>query len=49
MFTFVLGMEFGIVEIEELSGNMAHAYSVMVDNSGHTLLDKFFEDNTFEI
>ncbi len=38
-------MEFEIVEIEELSSDLAHAYSVFVDDSDYTLIDKFFEEN----
>ncbi len=38
-------MEFDLVDIEELSGNKAHIYSILLDGEEDTLLDKFFSEN----
>ncbi len=38
-------MEFEIIEIEELSSDIAHTYSVILDDGEYTLFDKFFEEN----
>ena len=38
-------MGFEITEIEELSGNKARIYSVIIDGEEGTLLEQFFEEN----
>lgn len=38
-------MEFEITEIEGLSGQMAHIYSVTLEGEQQTLLEQFFEEN----
>ncbi len=38
-------MVFEIVEVEELSSDNGHLYSVILDNGDNTLLDEFFETN----
>jgi hypothetical protein len=38
-------MEYDLVEIEDLSGNNAHIYSVKLKGDAETLLEKFIKDN----
>jgi|WetSurMetagenome_2_1015567.scaffolds.fasta_scaffold67623_2 hypothetical protein len=38
-------MKFDITEIEELSGDKASIYSVVIDGQDETLLEQFFNDN----
>ncbi len=38
-------MRFDITEIEELSGDKASIYSVVIDGQDETLLEQFFNDN----
>ena len=38
-------MQFEIVEFEDLSGPVAHIYSLMPQGSGRTLLEEFFDEN----
>ena len=38
-------MDFDITEIADLSGEMAHIYSVTLKGEEQTLLEQFFEDN----
>lgn len=39
-------MGFEIVELEELSGDKAHIYSVILDGDKETLLEQFFNENS---
>lgn len=39
-------MKFGFTEIEELSGNEAHIYSVTMEGDEETLLEQFFNENS---
>ena len=38
-------MDFDIIELADLSGEMAHIYSVTLKGDELTLLEQFFEDN----
>ena len=38
-------MQFEIVEFEDLSGPVAHIYSLLPQGSGRTLLEEFFDEN----
>lgn len=38
-------MKFEIVEIEDLSGEQAHIYSLQIKGQEQTLLEQFFEEN----
>lgn len=38
-------MNFDITEMEDLSGDMAHIYSVTLEDETKTLLEQFFEEN----
>lgn len=38
-------MKFDFTEIEELSGNKAHIYSITIEGENETLLEQFFNDN----
>ena len=42
---YLITMDFDITEIADLSGEMAHIYSVTLKGEEQTLLEQFFEDN----